>query len=466
MDGSTGQVTVGIGRCVERKPGASSQDVMADASRMQKLFTEKHRQVLGLVCQTPKPSHSFEVAFSFPRFTHFQLSECNSAPTFLEKSMSDEILNVPQAATLYCTEGSSDKVYQASLRASGDLWVVEFAYGKRGAALKTGAKTNAPVDYKTAKSVFDKLIKSKMSGGYVSDQGDVAYTRAEIGIQEKSGYLPMLPLALDDESALSLFMHDDTWYLQQKLDGENRMLIIRSGLVRGINRKGQYVDIPQDWADYLSVLPDCVICGEAVGSVFHAFDMIERHKQDLSGSSFKDRFSILEKWISMNFKWEGGTDEQKSSNRAETEKRFRIVAAFTTTESKRKKFDEIKEAGGEGVVFKNQYSDFLPGKSIVTRKFKFVESSTCLVLEINSQRSVQVGCFDESGAMVNLGNVTIPANHSIPAVDDLVEVRYLYRFEGGMLEQPVYQGPRTDLEREDAVISQITRIKRKSTSVV
>ncbi|OLP04640.1 ATP dependent DNA ligase domain protein [Rhodoferax antarcticus ANT.BR] len=371
-------------------------------------------------------------------------------------------MNVAETCTLYCTEGASDKVYQASLRASGDLWLVDFAYGKRGTALKTGTKTNAPVDFKSAKTVFDKLVKSKMSGGYVPVQGNVAYTSAE-GALESSGYLPMLPIALEEDEVDS-YLQDDSWWLQEKKDGQNRMLLIRSGVVRGINRKGQFVNVPQDWADYLSILPDCLIAGEAVGNVFFAFDMLEINQDDLRGSNYSSRYSALVRLVGLTFKW-FVEENSASKNRCETEKRFRIIEIHTRTETKRQIFESIKLHGGEGVVFKSWLSVFESGKTNVIRKSKFVESATCVVIAVNSQRSVQIGCFANSGLLVNLGNVTIPANHSIPDVDELVEIRYLYRFSDGCLEQPVYLGVRTDLELSDAVISQITRIKRKTTSV-
>ncbi|TSA39702.1 hypothetical protein D4R30_00650, partial [archaeon] len=43
----------------------------------------------------------------------------------------------------------------------------------------------------------------------------------------------------------------------------------------------------------------------------------------------------------------------------------------------------------------------------------------------------------------------IPVNFDLPAVSDLVEVRYLYAYPGGSLYQPVYLGVRTDLNDAD-----------------
>jgi bifunctional non-homologous end joining protein LigD len=46
-----------------------------------------------------------------------------------------------KSITLYYREGSSDKVYQCSIEASGELFVVNFAYGRRGTTLQNGTKS-------------------------------------------------------------------------------------------------------------------------------------------------------------------------------------------------------------------------------------------------------------------------------------------------------------------------------------
>jgi bifunctional non-homologous end joining protein LigD len=88
-------------------------------------------------------------------------------------------------------------------------------------------------------------------------------------------------------------------------------------------------------------------------------------------------------------------------------------------------------------------------------KFKFTESASCCMLEVNSgKRSVRMGLLDTSKRtdvikgqpMISVGNVTIPPNHEVPAAGDIVEVEYLYAYKGGSIYQPVYHGKRTDLD--------------------
>jgi bifunctional non-homologous end joining protein LigD len=55
-----------------------------------------------------------------------------------------------------------------------------------------------------------------------------------------------------------------------------------------------------------------------------------------------------------------------------------------------------------------------------------------------------------------VGHVTIPTNCTVPAVGAVVECRYLCAHkESNALYQPVYLGPRTDIEQQDCVLAQL-----------
>jgi bifunctional non-homologous end joining protein LigD len=60
------------------------------------------------------------------------------------------------------------------------------------------------------------------------------------------------------------------------------------------------------------------------------------------------------------------------------------------------------------------------------------------------------------GRQVEAGNVAIPSNHPIPALGDVVEVRYLYAFrESGVIYQPVYRGRRDDVSATECTVNQL-----------
>ena len=57
---------------------------------------------------------------------------------------------------------------------------------------------------------------------------------------------------------------------------------------------------------------------------------------------------------------------------------------------------------------------------------------------------------------MSCGNVTIPANHIIPVVGKVVEVRYLYAIpQSNALYQPFYLGPRSDIDVEECLLTQL-----------
>jgi bifunctional non-homologous end joining protein LigD len=133
----------------------------------------------------------------------------------------------------------------------------------------------------------------------------------------------------------------------------------------------------------------------------------------------------------------------------------RVPTAYTTY-AKQDLYDKIKAERGEGVVFKKGDSKYVPGRPNSggnQLKYKFVSSTTLRVVAINAgKRSVQVEASVPDGFQ-SVGNVTIPTNFSVPTVGSLVEIRYLYFFREGSLFQPVYLGPRTDVDCADAVDS-------------
>lgn len=351
-----------------------------------------------------------------------------------------------QSSFLYFTGQGSDKVYQVHLRPKDDGWVVDYGNGRRGGTLATGTKTSSPIAFEAALKIYEKVVKEKTSKGYTPDQSGALYTSTELA-GRISGELPQLPTLILEEQVARYF-DDAGWGLQEKADGENRILLIEGETVRGTNRRGLFVDIPQAWtgaADAASA-GRTVIVGEHVGDAFKAFDLLELDGQDLRGAPFIERFGHL----------------QKAAGRLPW---MVVLDLETTAEGKRRRAAQLLAAHGEGYVLKALAAPFAAGRSTTSLKFKFNQSATCEVIRVNAQRSVAVGLRDETGAMVDMGNVTVPPNEALPAAGTLVEVRYLYRYAGGKFEQPVYKGQRSDMTAEDAVLSQVTRIKDRGAAM-
>ena len=121
-------------------------------------------------------------------------------------------------------------------------------------------------------------------------------------------------------------------------------------------------------------------------------------------------------------------------------------------------FKELKELKREGIVFKQLDAPYTPGRPNsggAQLKHKFTATLSAVVSRVNIQRSVELRLIGRIG-WLTAGNVTIPANHEVPEVGEVVEVRYLYAFrESGILYQPVYLGKRTDIEPAECMTAQL-----------
>ena len=95
-------------------------------------------------------------------------------------------------------------------------------------------------------------------------------------------------------------------------------------------------------------------------------------------------------------------------------------------------WERLRRENREGIVFKRLDAPYTPGKPNSggpQLKFKFVATVSAIVAKMNAKRSVEVSLF-KGRSLISCGNVTIPANHEIPKVGAVVEVRYLYAYPG------------------------------------
>jgi predicted DNA-binding WGR domain protein len=77
-------------------------------------------------------------------------------------------LRLVRQVQLFFQEGTSDKVYEIDLCEAGEGFIVNFRYGRRGAALKEGTKTIFPVALAEAEKLFNALEQEKRKKGYVA----------------------------------------------------------------------------------------------------------------------------------------------------------------------------------------------------------------------------------------------------------------------------------------------------------
>lgn len=345
----------------------------------------------------------------------------------------------PERVTLYYREGSSDKIYQAAIEPAGAQFTVNFAYGRRGSTLTTGTKTSSPVDYDTAKKIHAKLISGKKAKGYTEGAGGTPYQHTD---KQPSGILPQL-LNPVEEVEVEALLRDDNYCAQEKFDGRHLLFRRRDDYIEGINKKGLLVGAPMTIAGDLRTLPGTFIPdGEAVGDDYHVFDLLEHNGENLCPLPYRTRFEWLANLLLSNSR----------------HPHVRLVETAFTTRRKTELWERLRRENREGIVFKRLDASYVPGRPNrggPQLKFKFVATVSVIVAKVNEKRSVEVSLF-QGRSLVSCGNVTIPANHEVPPAGAIVEVRYLYAYRDSLaLYQPVYLGPRTDVDTDECVVSQL-----------
>ena len=338
----------------------------------------------------------------------------------------------PEKITLYYRQGGRDKVYQASIEPSGAGFAVNFAYGRRGSTLQTGTKTSSPVDYPEAKKIYDKLVREKTAKGYTPGADGTPYQQTDKA-QRTTSILPQLLNAID-ELEIDQLIKDNSWWAQEKFDGKRILIHKEDGKITGINRKGLTIDLPVPIMQAMQILDArrCLLDGEAVGDVFIAFDLLREAMLELAGQPYSVRYGHLVDLV----------DSVPSDS-------IRYAETATTSTQKLNLLNRLRKERKEGIVFKRHTACYVPGRPASggdQLKLKFTATASCIVAGANgTRRSVKLDLLD-GRKRIGIGNVTIPANHPIPAVNQIVEVRYLYAYPGGSLYQPVYLGKRDDIE--------------------
>jgi len=143
-------------------------------------------------------------------------------------------LELPSAA-LYFREVGSDKEYHAVVEAKDEGYVVNFAYGKRGAALTVGTKTSSPTSLEAATKIYEKLIGEKKAKGYTPSTDGKAFAMTEKA-GAVSGLLPQL-LNPIEEAEVSRYLDGDDWVMEEKHDG--RRLMVAGDCGRGGGRESE-----------------------------------------------------------------------------------------------------------------------------------------------------------------------------------------------------------------------------------
>jgi len=364
-----------------------------------------------------------------------------------------------RSVTLHCTTNGSYKSYKVELVDAATGYLVNTQYGRIGGTQKSGTKTPQPVDLTKATKAFDKLVAEKKREGYevYDSEGAPAATPAPTSAAASAALpervdLPIMLLNPIDSQAAAALIADPAWGMETKFDGERRLICIEDGRAYGLNRRGVPINLS---AEILSKIESglgqfsgrTVIDGEDLGATYCAFDVLAFDGLDVTDRPLAERIMY----------------RARLSERLPA---LRYASTAISSEAKRRMFDGACVGLEEGVVFKRlnaPYRNGRPNSGGDALKHKFVETASFKVVGTHpTKRSVRVALHDGTGNWSEVGNVTIPPNHEVPAAGDVVEVAYLYAFRGGSIYQPVYRGRRNDIGVEDCLLTQLKYVQDRA----
>ena len=375
-------------------------------------------------------------------------TETSSNSELSDRKISDTIQE--QTTSLYFTSGSSDKVYIAALVKSADGWLVKYEYGKRNSTLKSATKTPTPLKFEKANKVYQSLIKNKMAKGYTKDESGEVYLGTE-AFDKRTNFQPQLLNPVSEAAVEEAISKWTTTFLQVKHDGERRGIYLRPEGVFAANRKGLQTKLSPEVTVSIEKLneelgPSLLDC-EDLGPHITVFDLIEYDGENVASISFDERTQLLKRLqsriVALKLSDTITCDIPVLCDSSS------VLTSFIKTS---------KEEKCEGIVLREGAAPYTPGRPASggsALKLKFIETATVKVKSLSEQkRSVAMEVLDGS-TWITVGNCSIPSTWDLPEIGSLIEVQYLYAYEGGSIYQPVYKGQRNDLDLSDASTNQL-----------
>jgi bifunctional non-homologous end joining protein LigD len=357
-----------------------------------------------------------------------------------EKQMKSTILYYSDMAT----GGSSDKEYRIQLESTEGGCLVNFQYGRRGGTLQAGTKTPSAVGYKQAEEIYDRLVREKMSKGYVgAEAGSTSKAPTAINKSDTSRRTPYPQEKLEeiDVEEAERLVKDPRYVLELKANGHFRQAEkLTDGSIISFNKKGEPKPFPPEVVEELAALPlkTFFFDGELVGSYYSIFQMLQKNGECLKALPYEDRHYAAREVIQPH------------------EKQYvKIIAQWEGTREKQHSLALYKKNRVEGVAFKRKDAPYRAGDSGVHKKFKFVKTCTCRILALGTKGhdNASLGLL-KGDEWVNVGGASMIGKDKRIKVGSLVEVRFLY-FTGSRLYQPRIERLRLDQTEKDCDFNQL-----------
>ena len=344
--------------------------------------------------------------------------------------------------SLFCKDGSSDKVYTVQLECTASLITVKGFGARSGGTMKEYPKYEG-TNLAEAEKIYSSLIGEKLKKGYQPFQGiatDYGTSAPLVGQSPATGqqpvnkYQPMLLQSITEKDVERL-LRDPAWLMQVKEDGVRAIAHVGQTSIATYSRNNLPVTMSVASKNALcKSFNHCVLDLEVVGDVVVILDLLAAGDTDLRGYSCSDRRRALQAII----------DSSKTFSSADNH--MRVVETAFDEVSKQALLARCRKDGSEGVVFKLKSARYSAGRGPNGLKLKFKARATLKVIAIGrkGKESITVALADGT----EVGNCST-IGKDVPPLGSLVEVEYLYAYRAGKLIQPVYLSIRSDIDEAD-----------------
>lgn len=254
---------------------------------------------------------------------------------------------------------------------------------------------------------------------------------------------------------LGRLCEDSRWSASIKMDGHRLVVVVEPGRVQFLSRTSKPLPVAQRIVDAFNLaLPAdsrWVFDGEYMpkDEHFYVFDIPEIRTAGTVLIDKHTEFSVRHEALTHTIPVLGS-------------QHVSTIPLWTTTIDKRAAAEHIREAGGEGLVFKRNDSKYQFGRrSPLWLKVKFVKDVDCVVVGANRDgKKNWVLAVNDGAAWHEIGEVSgLTGDADQIEIGSVVTVQCLYASEDNRLVQPVTPRLRHDKDPLECTLDQLQSIR-------
>lgn len=208
----------------------------------------------------------------------------------------------------------------------------------------------------------------------------------------------MTPQLLTDCESPEPLFHSPLFCAEEKLDGDFRRVVKAGNEVTGFTREGNPVALSEETVALAMLSPfDFVIDGEQMpAGRFVAFDICGLMGAPVLSENSARRDMLCDVW------------------------KGEVVRRVIGEQAKRELCEQVKEMGGEGIVFKRVDAPYIEGRTPYCQRWKNYQQEVFEVSAVNIAKcSVEVSRHGKS-----YGGVPVQSLARLPKVGDKILVKY------------------------------------------